>query len=322
MLLLLSGPAIAVFVVSAIYIDSSPDDIYNDDLENKIVALTKSNPDFSLVVAGDSRAERQVMPTEIEKTYDIKTINIATSSCDVVTTYKALKKYKLLEKPLTIIVSSSFCQVNDGAIEPGYVSMGLLVNLSLIDKVVLFRSNINELRKMYFDVLRDRIVNHNKVKSIGLDKDDPRLKQLGFLPVDGSIKLPIDYSSDPETTKHHWYKNINIHGARWKALQNTLKAMSEANCRFVIYQPTVSDAFKEHVKDTPIDTYEEEYCAMLEQESKKYKNIYFLDYYSKSPKTLTNEDYYEPQHLNQGGAKKFTSNLMNDCIGKLKLFKQ
>jgi hypothetical protein len=309
-------PFLAVLIIVITNVDNNSYDIFNRDLEKKIIYLTKSVSDYTLVVAGDSRAEGQVVPAIIENRFNIKTINIATSSCDVVTMYNALRKYGLLEKPITIIVSASFFQVNDGAVDTGYISMAELVNMPVVVKLNLLKNNLTELRRMYIDAFMGNMSHKFKRIQGGLDKNDPRLNDLGFHPVSGSLKLPIEWKIDPETTTHNWYKNINIHGARWKVLQDTLKKMSESKCRFIVYQPPVSDSFKAHVKGSSIDTFEQEYSSMLKNESTKYNNLFFLDYYSTPPPLLTNDDYYDPQHLNRTGAEKFTAFMINDCIRK------
>lgn len=311
-LLFILMPFLAVFIFIINYVDNCPYYIGNDELENKIIEFTKINPRFSLVVAGDSRAERQVIPSVIESRYSIKTINIATAGCDVVTMYNALNKHNLLGKPLTVIVSASFAQVNDGIVESGQISMPALINIPLIDKIILFNNNLSEIRKMYFKAIRKIMFN----KSNNSNKSDSWLRCLGFKPVYGELKLPIDYSNDPKTTKHRWYKNINIHGARWIVMQTVLEKMSKSKCKFIIYQPPVSDAFKEHVNGTMIDVYEREYSAMLKIESNKYENMHFIDFYTNPPKMLSNKDYYDPQHLNFAGAEKFTTYLIDVCIGK------
>lgn len=309
-------PVLAIFILIVSYVDNSSYDIYNDDLENKIIELTKLNSNFSLVLAGDSRAERQIMPAIIESRYNIKSINIATSSCDIVTMYNALKKYHLVDKSITVVVSAGFFQVNDGAIDTGYISMAQMINMPLKDKLRLFSNNLTGFYRKYSDALKVNITNQIKGIPGYLDKSDERLIHLGFKPIYGNLKLPVDLISNPKTTKHSWYKNINIHGTRWKVFQSTLKKMSESKCRFILYQAPVSDAFKDHVIGTSIDKYEQEFSSMLENESNKYSNISFIDYYSLPPKNLNNEDYYDPQHLNKNGAVKFTAFIIDDCINK------
>ncbi|HXV22126.1 MAG TPA: hypothetical protein VD811_14155 [Desulfuromonadales bacterium] len=310
-------PIFVIFVAIVYCVDNSSYNVYNDDLEKKITEFTKPKYDYTLVIAGDSRAERQLVPDIILSKYNIKSINIATSACSVSNMYNALKKYDLLDKQITVVVSVGFFQINDGAIDTGYISMAEIISMSLKDKFILFANDIGGLYRNYLNALQENIVNFFIKAPFRLKENDERLEHHGFKPIDGSINLPLDFSTDSENTKHSWYKNINVYGVRWKNMQSTLNKMSKSNCKFILFQAPVSDAFKKHVNGTNIDRYEKEFSNMLQQEADKYNNIEFYDFYSRSLSNLTNDDYYDPQHLNRFGAEKFTILLMDEIKNKL-----
>jgi hypothetical protein len=297
---------LALFIV---IVDMYSDHVFNPAIDNKIRILTKHvNPD--IIIAGDSRAERQVIPKLINSRFNMKSINIATSNGDITTTYYALKKHDLLDKPITVIISASFYQINDSAIDRGYISMAEVINMSVLDKYMIFKAHPSELYSLYasgfMSMLQKKAINSLTEKSL--------LNDLGFLAVTGNLKLPINYSVDPMTTSHAWYKNMSIRGVRWRIYRETLKMMGSSKCNFIIYQPPVSDAFRSKVRNSEIEKYEKEYSRMIIDEVGKYNNIKVLDYFSQNPPVLSNVDYYDPQHLNKTGAEKFTIYLMQDCI--------
>jgi len=182
------------FITRIIVTDNDNYKIYNDTLEYKIKSLINNN-DCSVVIAGDSRAERQLIPAVIINNYNIKAVNIATSSCDITTLYNALKKYNLLEKPVTFIISASFFQINDGAIDYGHISMAQIASMSISDKFKVFGIGNSNLYKNYI--------------SLAVPEKNS-LDNLGYHAVKGNLERPPRFGTDPKLTTHPWYKNINM----------------------------------------------------------------------------------------------------------------
>jgi len=187
------------------------------------------------------------------------------------------------------------------------------------DKIKIFNSNIAYLFADY-DSLIPSLASHvfTKMfqKRLRTTVNQDTLVNLGYSAFEGSLKGPLDFGTDPEETSHSWYKNINIHGVRWNIFKKTLKDMSRSKCTFILYQPPVSDMFRQYVKNSAIEKSELEYSQMIRDEVKVYGNIHFIDCFSKNPESLSNVDYYDAQHLNAPGAKKFTLYLMQDCLDK------
>ncbi len=296
--------AVLIYIV-----DNYSDHVFNGGMENKIRVLTK---DFSpeIIIAGDSRAERQVIPEIINSRFNRKAINIATSSGDITTTYYALEKYNLLDKPITIIISASIFQINDNALDNGYISKAEVTSMSVFEKYKLYKNNPSEVYSIYITCIKSMI---REYTSKSLHKNSP-VKDLGYFPVVGNLELPIKYSIEPMTTTHPWYKKIFIHGVRWRIYRETFKMMGASKCNIIIYQPPISDAFRSRVINSEIERNEKEYSRMMIAEAGKYNNIKVIDYFSNNPPVLSNVDYCDPQHLNKTGAEKFTIYLMQDCL--------
>jgi len=86
------------------------------------------------------------MPSVIEKRANLNVINIAESVQDIVTVVSAIKKYHLDRKGRIFIVSASSWQINDGAIIEGYLSDKCFQQLSIKDRIVLYRNELGNLR--------------------------------------------------------------------------------------------------------------------------------------------------------------------------------
>lgn len=279
--------------------------VFNVDLESKIISLADGHVN-EIIVAGDSRAHRQVDPVYIYDEYGYSAINIAVNSGELITTYNALKKYDLLGTK-SIILSVSFFQANDGASEPGYLSTAAIVNMSLAEKLKFISKNLVFYLKLYQKEFFQQIVFPKQLSRL----QESSFEHLGFLPTQGQMSLPIPYSADPQKTTHPWYKDINLHGSRARLLRETILKFSQEDCNLVLYQPPVSPAFREKIKSSPIENSEYAFSQMLAQESNKYQNIYFIDFFSDQVSVLTDEMYYDPQHLNPIGARLFTRELVD-----------
>jgi len=311
LLLLLSPILLFLLVVLSVTSNSEKwkEGVYDRELEAKIEALISDETE--VIVAGDSRAERQLIPAIIERRTGRNAVNIATPACDLITLYNALKKHDLLKKRYVLIVSTSFFQANDGAVDPGYISPACMMNMTMREKISvflharrLFLANLIDMRKA---LLGGDPMDKGSVT-------DVRRETLGFVGFEGTVKRPSAILLNPRTTNHPWYKNVSLHGAKWRILRETMAKFAETGDRVYIYQPPVSPAWYRYTKESFIHDREREYSEMLRAESSKYPNIFFLDYYGEPGDALGDDLYYDIQHLNVAGAEAFTSRMM-DRIG-------
>ena len=295
-----------ILTLTVIYYDehSVPirEDVFNNVLEGKIQAFIKANTD--IIIGGDSRAERQVVPAIVLSHTGRNAVNIATTSCDLVTLYNALKKHDICSKSCTLIISTSIFQVNDGAIDPGYLSEASLLNMSLHEKIVVHRSTLDRLLVDLVKITILGMVSHPEPVSEAL------IRENGFHGIQENLKLPVNVLMDPKKTNHPWYRNLHLRGARWRIFQETLNKLAASHMRIYIYQPPVSPAWRTYTVGSFIDQSEREFGSMLRAATQKYSNVQFLDFYSNPDARLGNSMYYDIQHLNRAGAEIFTEILM------------
>ena len=308
---------IAPLLLPVIVLSQDPYAAYNENLTSKIKVLTK-HYNYSLIIAGDSRAEWQIIPKVIQEKFQIDSINIGTTSCDVITTFNAMKKQHMLEKPLIVIISAGFHQVNDGAIDLPYMSLAELANMTIGEKLNLYEDNYSNLYITYAREFAKMFQSKFK-KEIAkfIDSGEPAdvyLNDFGYCRIEGNLPAYKNMQVDPEVTTHPWYRKIRTNGVRLRIFKETLRRMSHENCKFVLYQAPISDAFRNYIKDSKIERSELEFTAMLREEVKNYQNIKFIDYFTIAPKEFVAKDFYDTQHLNRAGAEKFTKLLIQDCI--------
>ena len=83
--------------------------------------LVNSNRNSKLIVfAGDSRAERQLIPKLISKKIGVKCINLGVSSGELISFFPYLKLFNQ-DSTLFVFSVSSF-QINDKLVNPSYLS--------------------------------------------------------------------------------------------------------------------------------------------------------------------------------------------------------
>ncbi len=292
-IVIVSAPVIIVFSFLIIYDKCDFNGkVINPGVEKKIYDLiVKDKQDVKIIIGGDSRAERQIIPKIIEQKMNLKSKNIAVSSGDTYSLFYYLKKYDVLEDKKIIILSLSF---PFGSCQPLY---GFKKNYPYRD----FVKKLGDYNTLGFSILKNFL--KNTKQSYGDD---------GFLGVEGNIPFPIDISLDPNNTNHPFYKKINYACSTWEDTKRMIEEMAQSGLKLVIYQPPISPSWREYIKNSFIEQAENNYSQMLSQELKKHKNTHFLDYFSSTTPLLTDDTYYDIQHLNQEGAEIFTEILIKD----------
>jgi hypothetical protein len=280
---------------------------FNNSTESKIFKLPVTDS-VNIIVAGDSRAQRQLIPKVIKSITGINSINIATSSGDLVSTVPSLSAYN--DKNIFIISASSW-QINDGAIDHGYLSDKCFQQLTLHEKVSIYGNDVKEIIWCYFDLIK-LILKKDKYHY-----NDKTIKEDGFYGVDDTLKIDPNHFTD-FINAHSWYKKINTNGIREKIFSKSLEKLKERNSLIIIYQPPVSSYFKENIKNTAIDKFEKEYSKKLAKLCSKSDNIVFYDFYNKDISILDNTMFYDHQHLNRNGAKVFSKIVSEKVISELK----
>jgi hypothetical protein len=280
------------------------DKVFYNELERKTDCLINTN--VRIIIAGDSRAEVQLIPLQFEKELHEGTINIGLPACDLATIYNLLKSRKLLEKKKTIVISTSIFQINDNIDDIGYISSPLICRLSLIEKTRMFYKRPEKLFQAYTRAetsLLNRVINRPFLKNASSLYSSEK----GFRAVQGEVVATNIYkiSLDPGKTQHPWYKNIRLNGAKWRIFKDILDHLGRDPVHVILFQPPASPVWKQHTKGSFIEKAEQEYIEMLDRQVSQYSNIVLFDFYNHSD-GLKNEHFFDSQHLNETGAGIFS----------------
>ncbi len=306
---------LAFLVITGIFF---PDAILKSEIisvvEEKILNLEIDSSNVNIIIAGDSRAERQLIPKMIESVTGLNTINISNSSCDLVTAQDLIEKYYSNGKFIFVISASSW-QINDGSIIPGYLSDKCFEKLTFMEKRRIYKNNVPELFRLYVNMARNNIKTLIP-KKVVRSRSAKSIPEYGYVGFDGNITyMKSSFDIEQYFNRHGWYKDCKLDGARLRVFKDALKKISKMKYHFIIYQPPVSPYWKRITKNTFIDSAEIEYSGKLKKLVSQYDNIDFYDFYLQEDIELNDSMYYEYQHLNRKGSKVF-SNKIAEIIKK------
>ncbi len=270
--------------------------VFDAHLEGKLRSLVRA--DTQVIIGGDSRAEGQIVPAVIEARTGSLAANVATAAQDLVTLSNALARHEISGAGRVLIVSASLFQVNDGAIDVGYLSTACLLNMTTRERARIYL---------------DRLGSPWSPLAFKFTEDPPaevpfeRLREQGFVAIDKRLSLPL-----PKVllNAHPWYRKVSLDGARWRLFQDALERLVAAGFRIYVLLPPVSPAWRAYTAGTFVDAAEREYAAMLSSATRKHPRVTFLDFYSTPDPRLGDDKFADIQHLNRGGAELFTGILM------------
>ncbi len=288
------------------------------ELESKIARFKLHENEINLIIAGDSRAERQLIPRVFSHQTGYNAVNIAVASCDLVTFLHALKK--LDRNPRNIfIVSASSWQINDGAIDIGYLSEKCFQQMTIYERFSLFSKNFKDLSEMYKRLFKHSLAGLFKSDLFlpGLDSEIINMK--GFNGRTGNIQIKTSETEITEYLNNHpWYKNLANKGIRWEIFARAFKELGKMDSHFIIFQPPVSPYWKRIIRDTPIEKSELYFSQKLKELALEFNNVDFYDFYDQEIPGLEDCMYYDPQHLNKDGSEIFSNFLANLINSKFK----
>lgn len=280
--------------------------VLDREFEEKVQALLLSEDGnaVDVILCGDSRAERQLIPDVVKTSTGLNAVNVATNGLDLVTMANGFRKYSILErKNAILVISASIFQVNDGAVGEGYTTPACIFNLKWTDQIRLFKKHlpylINKKIEYYFDYFKSTAASRD-----GRQKE---IAEKGYVGIDRAMALSNgQLNMDMKKVAHPWYKDFTFPGKKWEVFQKALRDIASSGHKIFVFNPPACPAWLEMSEDTPFDAAERQFSSLLRQEVQKYKNTFFLDFYSEYRESFTNDMFYDLQHLNRVGSAHFT----------------
>jgi hypothetical protein len=261
--------------------------------------FTEKTANVEVIVCGDSRADRQIIPAIFKEKTDLDVINIAATSQDLYTWSSSLLAAKISNK--IIVISASFFQVNDGANDFSFLNLGTFSDMTLTEKLKLYRRAPLEMVLM-----QTRLANASIFRRV--HKDD-------FGNAHRQINIDF-YEKNCETFEitadwfnaHWWYKHPEISGIKRIFLEKAFENLSRLQkCKILIYNGPVSHSFLKYADEAGLLHLEETYDEIMDELGQKY-NIQFRSFL-KDSSLQKDSFYYDPQHLCVDGAAIFTEKI-------------
>ena len=287
---------------------------FHNDIDKKINSLIESNIEPMIIIGGDSRAERHVIPRILEKRFKFKTVNIGVNSGDIAILYNALMNHGLTNPNNTLIISVSSIEVNDSVIDKWGIPHAYVTYISTFDCIKLFGSRYLNMMLERIPLIFDELFKINA--NVKMGPSDSRLETNGFLGISGDISSynfqEIDIFAD--TLKIGWYLNAKYDGIRKDVFNKLIKKIADTDMNVILFQPPVSPAWLMRTKNTYIDSAELDHSKFLKNISAQYDNISFIDFYTSQSTVYHDSMYYNSVHFNYTGAEIFTNTLQDSLI--------
>ncbi len=297
-----------------IYIPKVTHYIFKDEIKAKINMFVTDVEEPMIIVGGDSRAERQIIPKIVNDRLGVKAINIGASAGDIGSFYNALIEYDMISDNKLVIVSVSSIEINDNVVGKWGIPHAYITYMSFFDNIKLFGWEYPSMMLERFRLTLDEIFTNKS--SYTLNIYDSRIETKGFLGITGDI---TDWEFDEinikeDTLKVGWYLNSNHDGVCKITFNKIIKKIAQTELNLVLIQPPVSPSWYKHTRGTYIDSIELNHSKYLKSISSNYDNISFLDFYTNQSDIFHDSMFYNSVHLNSGGAEIFTNALLDSLI--------
>ncbi|MBN1512095.1 MAG: hypothetical protein JXB13_08780 [Phycisphaerae bacterium] len=205
-------------------------------LRYKVLKLTEDvRPE--ILIAGDSRAERQLIPERLAAAGNLApqaVVNIAQSACESCNARAAYMTFadRFAKRPI-VLLSVSVFSVNDRASHPGYLSDGMLWSVGLADRFRMVPIS----RALRATFLPERTGWARLAERWGKPWTFSIPNQ-GFVDQAGSAPLalpPEEFRRLITEVDRHWFNEARIDGARWQQLEADLTALIETGAQLVLF---------------------------------------------------------------------------------------
>jgi hypothetical protein len=290
--------------------------IMDADLEAKINTFLPEGNTVELIIAGDSRAERQLIPSLFKSEQNLETVNIAKDVGDVMSLVYANKKYEFADSGKVFVLGLSSLLTNDGAYKNWFMSQASITEIGFVKQLLLFKSDYIENWHHRMGFIWDDLINDKR--GIGLSQEDIRIKYSGYIPIDKQLNIESFSKNNlnPKITEHLWYRKPNNNGIRKTVFEKSIEQFSKTGVRIVIIQSPMAPAWRSYVGENYMHQLELDHSRLLVELAAQYKNVWAIDFYTKQPKIFSDDLFYNATHLKNTGAITFTKAVIDSLRSK------
>ena len=278
----------------------------------KYLKLNRDKKEFPLdiLIAGDSRAERQIIPEMLKGKNQKKILNLAVSSGDINRLRDFINNRKeaksLFNNKTILLLSTSTWQIDDNQQKWGHLSYSTFKYLSFYEKFDIL-NNKKDYLKYVLSIHKNNLRNIFNIWSY-----DSNIDSLGYLAVQGDItNLPnSELDNIILNIKQEW-NDVKLNGYRWEEFKKSIKFFSGEFDKVIIIIPPVTDVWRKSIEKTKIEDFNKNFIFKTKEliKNKNLSNTLLWDFYEKNNFQINDSDYYDTHHFNNSGAIKFTKKL-------------
>jgi hypothetical protein len=291
----------------------------------KYLKLNRDKKEFPLdiLIAGDSRAERQIIPEILKGKNQKNILNLAISSGDVNRLRDFIHNRKeaksLFNNKTILLLSTSPWQIDDNQQKWGYLSYSTFKYLSLYEKFDILNNKKDYLKYVL------SIHKFNLRNIFNLWSYESEIDTLGYFAVQGDItNIPNSKLDNIILNQKQKWNDIKENGYRWEEFKKSIKFFSGEFDKVIIIINPETDVWRKSIENTNIEHFNKNFIIRTEEfiKNKNLSNILIWNFNEKSVLKLNDSDFYDTHHLNDYGAKKFTSilreklNTISDSVNK------
>ena len=294
--------ALVVFVLLAV---KAPSVTKVDYLGDKIQRLVTNAPERpKIIIAGDSRAEMNVIPAQLSAALGTSSVNVGVGLGLVPEVYAALQKYGTLNHDSIILISVSSYQTDDGSLSDDDP-----VDWQVITSEPWSMQKINDAQS-YFNNLYDYYFNRIKT-FLRPDVSDPEHMNAVIMAAQGYTEKTGLYIAQPGTPSDidPPYPSLRTNGVKQKAFVEALQAFGRTNDTVIIYESPYAPSIWSAPDSDNTAKVDGQFAQTIEQTIAPYPNMHFVNFEQGTP--LPDADFADPVHLNKTGAGAFTALLAN-----------
>lgn len=297
------GMIIACFLITLFHTVATciifPEPIARETLRQKVIALTADcRP--SMLIAGDSRAETQIIPAVVafELNLPIEEVaNIAVPACESTAVLAAYREFKsrFRQKPV-LLLSVSIWSVNDTSY---FKNDDALWAFSMADRLRL----VSPGRALTLAFSSERLVLQGAWQWLTGGEPMPTFSDQGYVRKEGRISEEPNFRQRADTVLNGWYSRPEVKGLRWQRFRTDLQSFLEEGVQLVIIDPPTYPGFLELIKNTEAGQAEAQFHQQLKRLCREL-GVPLLQY-QENILADQNSDYLfrDLVHLNDDGAR-------------------
>ena len=307
---------LTAFLVPLGYLNEQYIDI---GLKGKEYLLLRNSP--RVIFAGDSRAERQLIPATATRILGLKQgeiVNIAVSSGDPLMVEHLAEAYPEKFRQATVIISISAEQINDGARGRGHFATNMMARMNIFEQMATFLPDKFRTIKSYYSDLLGQATKKHPETACDFEATD------GFCPIEQTPEPTIEQTvaedaapsptakKDQDGTKNHpWYVDYNSSGRKRAMVADSLGKIKDRVGRLIVFTGPFRPNYLRQIEGTVLYNCELDF----EQQIEKICGELGIEYrnYLQVP-GLRNEHFYNSAHLNVVGAERFTEYVIGDLF--------